>query len=154
MRIRVHYLIMTFFLAVTACSSTSDGKNDDSDDDDSSEGSKGSKGSTKQCDDDVTDCAIGSLSERQYKDACDILLTAIDSPTGTKFECEEGPNAGLYLTVNSVAECVATRPPSTCSVTVGELLDCYKTAKRDACEAFGDACTVLSDPKSGCAPKS
>lgn len=111
-----------------------------------------SSGNAGTCTGDVSACTMGSLSDAQMTDTCSLILSAIDSPAGTKFECKEGPQNGLYLTVNSKEQCVAQRPPASCKVKVGELVDCYKSAKKDACAAFAEngACAPLFSPSSGC----
>lgn len=142
------------FLQANACSSSSDDENDDDKSPSGGSSNEGEGSETgKSCSGEVTGCAIGSLTSKQYEDACSVLLSSIDAPAGSKFECEEGPNSGLFLSVNTVAQCVSSRPPTTCKVTVGQLIDCYKAAKNDACDAFDDECTVLFDPGSGCVPK-
>jgi len=117
-----------------------------------SSGGASSSGNAGSCTGDVTACTMGSLSDAQMTDTCSLILSAIDSPAGTKFECKEGPQNGLYLTVNSKEQCVAQRPPASCKVKVGELVDCYKSAKKDACAAFAEngACAPLFSPSSGC----
>jgi hypothetical protein len=93
---------------------------------------------------------MGSLSDDQTADMCSLILTSIDVPAGTKFECKEGANEGLFITVSSKEQCVQQRPPKTCSVTVGALVACYKAVKKDACAAFDAECKVLLDENSGC----
>jgi hypothetical protein len=81
---------------------------------------------------------------------CTLTLTAIDSPSGAKFECTTGPNSGLSLSVNSKEQCIAQKFPATCPIKVGDLITCYKAAKTDACSALAQtgACgTVLSQAK-------
>lgn len=108
--------------------------------------------STGSCKGEITDCAVGSLSDAQASDMCSLLLAAIDSPAGTKYECTSGPKSGLFITVNSKEQCVAQRAPASCKVTVGQLIACFKGAKKDACDAFSDSgpCSLLFDPASGC----
>lgn len=153
MRIRAFSMLSaaTCLLLLQACSTTTESKTDSGDDSkDQTNSSDKPSTSAGGCSGDVTDCAMGALSAEQYENACSTILAAIDSPAGSKFECTDGPNEGLYLTVNSAAQCAASRPPSTCKVKVGQLIDCYKAAKKDACAAFDDECTALFDPNSGC----
>ena len=95
---------------------------------------------------------MGSLSDAQAADMCSLFVAAIDVPAGTKFECDEGPNKGLFITVNTKEQCVQQRPPKGCTVTVGAMVDCFKAAKNDACAAFDGACSLLFDQSNGCVP--
>ena len=94
----------------------------------------------------------GSLSDDQAADVCSSFVTTIDVPAGTKFECDQGRNEGLFLTVNSKEQGVQQRPPKTCTVTVASMVDCFKAAKVDACAAFDEACSFLFDKNNGCMP--
>ena len=82
---------------------------------------------------------------------CSLILTSIDVPAGTKFECKDGEKSGLFLTVNTQDQCVAQRAPASCTVKVSALIECYKSAKKDACAAFADdgACGTVFSTK-GC----
>lgn len=150
-----------FFLAACSGSDSGGGSNGSSSGGSSSGGSSsggatssssGSSGEAGACSGEITSCPVGTLSSKQMADMCSLLLASIDDPPGTKFECTSGENKGLYLTVNSKEQCAAQPPPSTCKVTVGQLIDCYKAAKKDACGAFEDdgACAKLFSPDSGC----
>lgn len=116
----------------------------------SSSSSSGSGGAG--CSGEITTCQVGTLSTKQLDDMCSLLLASIDDPPGTKLECTSGDKKGLFITVNSKEQCVSQPPPASCKVTVGQLIDCYKAAKKDACGAFADtgACGKLFSPESGC----
>jgi hypothetical protein len=132
---------------LTGCSDS-----DKSEKEDSTPGSSsGNNGSS--CSGEVTACSLGSLDDAQFSNVCSLMLTSIDAPAGTKYECKEpGPHQTVALTVNTKEQCVQQRPPKTCSVTVAKLIDCYKAAKNDACEAFDGACSFLFDKSTGCVP--
>ncbi len=99
------------------------------------------------CDQAVTECALGALSRDQFADYCDLVLASIAAEPGDRFECMQ---SGLFLDITTREQCLATTVPSTCSVTVGESISCYKAAEVDACEAFDDACAFVTDPETGC----
>jgi hypothetical protein len=115
-----------------------------------SSGSTGERGGS--CTGEITACAMGTLSDRQQDDMCSLILASIDASPGTKFECKEGEQEGLFLTVSSKTECVASKAPSGCKLTVGQLVQCYKAASKDACASFaeGGACAPLFDPGQNC----
>ena len=122
----------------------------------SSSGSSGSSsGGAGSCSGEITACGMGTLNTTQQGDMCSLILASIDAPAGTKFECkDDGPNSGLFITVNTKEQCVAAKAPAGCKVTVGQLVECYKSAKKDACGAFADAgaCAPLFASDSGCTP--
>ncbi|HEU0032010.1 MAG TPA: hypothetical protein VFQ53_15360 [Kofleriaceae bacterium] len=91
------------------------------------------------CTGSVLGCTWAELSAAQEMEACDLITASIDDGAGTKYECTEGPNAGLSLTVDSASTCVARSYPAGCPVTVQQTLDCFKAAKTNACSAFDDA---------------
>ena len=160
--------IASFFFLAACSGSDSDGGSNGSSSGGSSSGGSSSGGATSSssssssssggggggggCSGEITSCSVGSLSSKQLADMCSLLLASIDDPPGTKLECTAGDKKGLFLTVNSKEQCVAQPPPSTCKVTVGQLIDCYKAAKKDACSAFEDdgACGKLFSAESGC----
>ena len=155
--------IASFFFLAACSGSDSDGGSNGSSSGGSSSGGSSSGGATSSssssssgggggCSGEITSCSVGSLSSKQLADMCSLLLASIDDPPGTKLECTAGDKKGLFLTVNSKEQCVAQPPPSTCKVTVGQLIDCYKAAKKDACGAFEDdgACGKLFSADSGC----
>jgi hypothetical protein len=75
-------------------------------------------------------------------------LSSIDAKPGDKFECNTGPNAGSFITVNSKDQCVSERVASGCPIKVGQEIDCYKAVKADVCSAFDQqkgACAPLFD---------
>ncbi|WP_394832360.1 hypothetical protein LVJ94_38195 [Pendulispora rubella] len=133
---KVEAFLFSILAAMTACSSNDDG--------DSKEPPPGEQ-EPGRCSGDITNCALGALSDAQKADMCNLTLEAIDSSSGAKFECKSGPQSGQYLQVNAKNECVAQKFPASCSITVSELLKCYKAAKADACAAFeeGGACTAM-----------
>lgn len=139
-----------------ACSSSSSDDKSGSSGSSGSNGSNGSSGSSggagEGCQGDLTGCTVGSLSTSQQKDFCDTLYALIDDAPGTKYECKSGPAEGRYLTVNDKATCVSQHAPASCKLTVGQFLDCYKAAKKDACGALADdgACGPILSPSSGC----
>ncbi|MCW5832429.1 MAG: hypothetical protein KIS78_08325 [Labilithrix sp.] len=139
---------------LAACSGDDDSGGGSSSGGSSSGGSSsgGSSSGGGSCSGDITQCSMGSLSEEQSGDVCALILTSIDTPAGTKFECKEGSNEGLFIGVSSREECVQQRPPASCTLTVGTLIECYKAAKNDACAAFDGACKPLLDPSNGCVP--
>jgi hypothetical protein len=145
----------TFFglasaIALLACSSSSNNTGTQPRNDAGVDGATTPAGG---CSGDVTACALGSLSDAQRTDVCNLILTAIDAPSGAKYECTSGPNEGRSLTVNSKDACIAQRFPATCAIKVGELIECYKAAKADACSALGDegTCTPIFSQASTCA---
>lgn len=152
-------ILLCMSSAVTACSSdggdekksedssnkkTNDGKNTDDD---------GKTDDTSGCTGDITNCTLGSLSSKQHDDMCALISTTLDDAPGTKYECEEGPNEGLYIELYSKETCLATPPAkATCKITVGQTIDCYKAARKDACEALSEsgACSFFFDSLSDC----
>ncbi len=116
-----------------------------------SSSSGSSSGATGSCSGEITACGMGTLNGTQQGDMCSLILASIDAPAGTKFECKDN---GLFLTVSSKEQCVAAKAPAGCKVTVGQLVDCFKSAKKDACGAFGNtgACAPVFATDSGCTP--
>ena len=139
------------FLGLTACSGE-DGSGTGSSSSGSSSGgsSSSSGGSSGGCSSDVTSCGLGSLSDAQTADMCNLFLTSIDDPPGTKYVCNDGPQQGLYLTVNAKEQCIASKAPASCKLTVGALVQCYKDAKKDACAAFAGSCSGFFSKDNGC----
>lgn len=142
--------LLGIVLAVPACSDDESSTNGSPSGTTPSGGGGSSGGGS--CSGAIASCKMGTLSDAQQQDMCSLVLTSIDSPAGTKFECKEGPNEGLFLTLSSQEECVASKAPASCTVTVGTLIECYKGAKNDACAAFGEkgACAPLFATDSGC----
>jgi hypothetical protein len=112
----------------------------------------GGGASSGGCSGDVTACALGTLSDSQRADVCNLILTAIDAPSGAKYECTSGPNQGTFLTVSKKDDCIAQKFPPACAVKVRELVECYKAAKADACTALGDdgSCSPVLTQASSC----
>lgn len=102
------------------------------------------------CAGEVTDCRLAELSSEQKETYCDTLLAVIDDEPGTAYECADN---GLSLTLNSRAGCVANEVSSDCPITVGDIIDCYKAAKADACSAYAEdgACAPLFEQSEACA---
>ncbi|PCC69116.1 hypothetical protein SAMN02745121_05764 [Nannocystis exedens] len=127
---RIHLLsLLALSLISSAPACNDDGDNNAGTDSDSDSG--GGEG----CDGPITDCPLAELSEEQQATYCDTLLAAIDDEPGTQYTCEAD---GTYLTVNTAAECRANEVSADCPITVGDLIDCYKAAKDDACAAFAE----------------
>lgn len=126
-----------------ACGDDGDG-GDNNADSDSDSGSNGDG-----CDGPITDCPLAELSEEQQATYCDTLLAAIDDEPGTQYTCDAD---GTYLLVNTAAECRANKVSADCPITVGELIDCYKAAKNDACGAFAEdgACGPVFSQGASC----
>lgn len=152
-------------ISVAACSGSTDDEktsknsddketNDDGEKTDDGENDDGKKtDDTSGCTGDITNCTLGSLSSKQYDDMCALVAKTIDDAPGTKYECEEGPNQGLYMELYSKEACMeGPSPKSTCKVTVGQTIDCYKAAQKDACGAFSEsgACGFFFDSSNGC----
>lgn len=145
------------FLGLTACSSDDSSEKGSSSGGSSSGNTSSSSGGSSSgggdgCSGEITSCTMGSLSDAQTSDMCSLILTTLDDPPGTKYECEQGPQQGLYLVVNTKEQCVATKAPASCKVTVGTLVNCHKEAKKDACAAFADtgSCSAVFSADSGC----
>ena len=151
--------VVVIICGLVACSSDDDkddttsssGSSSNGSNNGSNNGSSGAKASGG-CTGEITSCAMGTLSDAQMADMCSLFLAAIDVPPGTKFECGEGPNKGLFITMNTKEQCTQQRPPAACTVTVGAMVDCFKAAKADACAAFDGACSILFDKSNGCLP--
>lgn len=115
--------------------------------DTNADGSGGDAPSPSGCDDAITDCSVGSLSAEQQANYCDLLLAALDSEPGTRFECAA---TETFLEVSTREACVATEFASTCAVTVGEVIDCFQAAEQDPCAAFDGPCEVVFATDNGC----
>ncbi|MDC0715784.1 hypothetical protein [Nannocystis bainbridge] len=101
------------------------------------------------CSGPITDCRLADLSEEQQATYCETLLAAIDDEPGTQYTCDAD---GAYLTVTTSAECIANEVSQDCAITVGDLIDCYKAAKVDACAAFAEdgACGPVFSQGAAC----
>ena len=135
-------LFLLGFLIITPACSSDDGNDGGNDKPNPGEG----------CTGDITNCALGTLSDAQRGDVCNLTLAAIDSPSGATFECKSGPAQGRSLSVNDKSTCVAQTYTASCSVKVSTLLNCYKAAKSDACTALGDegACSAVASHAGEC----
>lgn len=113
-------------------------------------------GSSGGCTGPISECALGSLSEAQYRDYCDIYLSAVSDPPGTRYECKSGINEGAYLTLSTKEQCLSYKPPSSCKVTGNQQTACFKAASKDPCTALtpNGACGSLLDEATAkaCAP--
>ena len=98
---------------------------------------------------DVITCSLSDLSQDQQNAYCSTLLAATGDTPGTRYECAD---TGLYLEVNTQTACENTNYADGCPVTGGELIDCYKAAKVNACAAFSDsgACAMVFENASSC----
>jgi hypothetical protein len=136
-------LALSFISFLPAC----DG---DGDDDDTNNSSAASDGDGGGCDGPITDCRLSELSEEQQATYCDTLAAAIDEQPGTQYTCESD---GTFLTVTSTADCRANKVSEDCPVTVGDIIECYKASKDDACAAFAEdgACGPLFSQGAACA---
>ena len=114
----------------------------------SDEDTPNSPGGDTGCQGAIAGCALSSLDATQLNDACDLVLASIDDPAGTEYKCEHGPAEGLFLHVNSKAECVQAALPKGCPFTVSQLIACYKAAKDDPCAALANdgACSGAFSP--------
>jgi hypothetical protein len=137
-------LSFTLFLA-PACDDGDDTGDDSQGDDGNADDDSGGS-----CSGPVTDCRLAELSAEQKATYCDTLLAIIDDEPGTAYECADN---GLSLTLNTSEGCVASEVSSDCPITVGEVIDCYKAAKADACPAFAEdgACAPLFEQSEACA---
>jgi hypothetical protein len=105
---------------------------------------------TGGCTGDITACPLPDLDDEQQGAFCDTLLAAIPDGPGTTYECDE---TGLFLTVNTRADCAATQYGAACTVTGRQLIACYQAAANDACAAFAEdgACGTVFAHAEACA---
>jgi len=140
-------LALSFISFLPAC-----GDDDNADTDTNGGGdsnSDGSGGGGDGCDDTITECPLAELSEEQQVTYCETLAAAIDDEPGTQYTCDSD---GMFLTVNTTEACIANKVTADCPITVGELIDCYKAAKTDACAAFAEdgTCGPLFSQSADC----
>ncbi|MBZ5710655.1 hypothetical protein [Nannocystis pusilla] len=125
-------LALSFLSSLPACGEdggdTNSGTESDGDADSNGGGGEG-------CDKTITECPLADLSEEQQVTYCETLAAAIDDEPGTQYTCDSD---GTFLTVNTTDACIANEVSADCPITVGELIDCYKAAKVDACAAFAE----------------
>ncbi|WAS96706.1 hypothetical protein [Nannocystis punicea] len=135
-------LALSFISSLPACG-------DDGGDSDTNADTDSGNGNGGGCDGDITDCPLAELSEEQQATYCDTLLAAIDDEPGTQYTCDAD---GTYLTVNTAEACRANEVSADCPITVGDLIDCYKAAKVDACGAFAEdgACGPVFSQSGSC----
>jgi hypothetical protein len=136
-------LALSFISFLPACD------DDDDSDDNADATSDGGGGGGDGCEGPLTDCPLAELSEEQQDTYCDAVLAAIDDEPGTKYTCDSD---GMFLAVNTAADCRAGEVSPDCPITVGDIIDCYKAAKNDACAAFAadGACGPLFSQGATC----
>lgn len=117
-----------------ACGSDSDNKSSSGGANTGGDG--GGTGGGGSCTGALTSCSLGSYSDAQQAEFCDLVISAIDAAPGTTYECKSGPQEGLSITIHSKDDCVKGRSPSSCTVKGSEVIDCYKAAKADPCAAM------------------
>jgi hypothetical protein len=141
-------LALSFISSLPACNDDGDGSDTNADSDSDSDSGSGGGGGDG-CDDTITECPLAELSEEQQVTYCETLAAAIDDEPGTQYTCDSD---GTFLTVNTTEACVANKVSPDCPITVGDLIDCYKAAKNDACAAFAEdgACGPLFSQSASC----
>lgn len=146
MRFTLLSLLALSFISFAPACSDDGGNNDDTDT--AGDDSNG-EGSGEGCDLAITECPLAELSDEQQVTYCETLLAAIDDEPGTQYTCDSD---GTYLTVNTAEACIENRVSADCPITVGELIDCYKAAKVDACAAFAEdgACGPVFAQSASC----
>lgn len=110
-------LALSFTLFLPACSDGSDS------DGESESGDSDGDGGDGACAGPITECRLAELSEQQQATYCETLLAVIDDEPGTKYACESD---GTFLTLNTTADCIASKVSPECPITVGDLIDCYR----------------------------
>lgn len=142
---RINLLSLLALCSLSVLPACDDGHDDGDDGDSGNSSNNGDAG----CDAPITECPLGELSEEQQATYCDTLTAAIDDGPGTRYTCDAD---GVFLEVTSSEDCRANKVSADCPVTVGDLIDCYKAAKTDACAAFAQdgACGPLFSQAASC----